>query len=134
MKKIFALLLATAAFAACTNRPKDLSTVTIGMTKTEVTAIVGEPVKKNILNSTEIWDYPDSSRTIVFRKDTVYTIMTSRKARMDSIAIWVDTADNRLERGLDKAGQAIEKAGEKIEDAADRIGDRLKRDSTKRGN
>ena len=63
------------------------------MTKQEVLGIVGEPEKKDVINKTEVWDYPDSARTIVFRADTVYSVMTSPKARLDSVASWLDTTN-----------------------------------------
>lgn len=115
--------------SSCARPNKDLATVEIGMTKTEVAGIVGEPNKKNIVNNTEIWDYPDSNRTIVFRMDTVYSIMTTAKARLDSINIWMDSTNNKAKKGFSKVGEQLEKVGNKLEEAGKNVEDKLKRDT-----
>jgi hypothetical protein len=84
------------------------------MTKAEVTGVVGEPKKKNVINNTEIWDYPDSNRTVVFRVDTVYAIMTSARARLDSVSHWMDSTNSKVKTGLGKVGDKLENAGDKI--------------------
>jgi hypothetical protein len=124
MKSLFLALVATASISSCSQSSKDLATVEIGMTKTEVTGIVGEPKKKNVINNTEIWDFPDSNRTIVFRQDTVYSIMTSAKARIDSLGSWMDSTGSKVKTGLGKVGDKLENAGDKIQN-------KVKRDSTK---
>jgi outer membrane protein assembly factor BamE (lipoprotein component of BamABCDE complex) len=124
MKTLFFTLISILFLSSCSRPAKDLATVEIGMTKEQVTAIVGEPIKKNVINKTEIWDYPDSNRTIVFRMDTVYSIMTSARARLDSMNIWVDSTNTKAKKGLSKIG-------DKIENVSEKIGDKLKRDSTK---
>lgn len=119
MKTLFVTLITAIILSSCGRPSKDLATVEIGMTKTEVTSIVGEPLKKNVVNETEIWDYPDSNRTVVFRKDTVYAIMTSARARVDSMEAWMDTAGTKVKKGLGKIGDKLEKAGDKIHDKVD---------------
>ncbi len=118
------LLAALFLLAACTPKPKTLSVVTIGMTKAEVVATIGEPAKKNVINKTELWDYPDSSRTVVFRMDTVYTIITSAKARIDSVGMWLDKTDNKIENQL---GDLVDK----VDSAGKHIKNKLRKDSTK---
>lgn len=112
-------------FAGCSPSPKKLGGVEYGMSKAEVVAAVGEPTKKNVVNQTEIWDYPDSSRTIVFRMDTVYSIITSAKARADSMSLWLDSTNT-------KAKNTLGEIGEGIEDAADKVKDKLHKDSTEK--
>lgn len=124
MKSTFFIFLLAIFFSSCSRPQKDLVTVEIGMTKAEVTEIVGEPKKKNVINKTEIWDYPDSNRTIVFRMDTVYSIMTSARARLDSISIWMDSTNTKVKKGFGKIG-------DKLEDAGDKIQDKVKRDTSK---
>lgn len=124
MKSTFFIFLLAIIFSSCSRPQKDLATVEIGMTKAEVTEIVGEPKKKNVINKTEIWDYPDSNRTIVFRMDTVYSIMTSARARLDSISIWMDSTNTKVKKGFGKIGDKLENAGDKIQD-------KVKRDTSK---
>lgn len=105
---------------ACHHSPKKLAVVTTGMSKGEVLGMVGEPKNKNIINETEVWDYPDSSRTIIFRMDTVYTIITSPSARADSLGKWLDKTDKKVKDQLgevaDKAGEAGKKLINKVQD------------------
>lgn len=124
MKSTFFIFLLAIIFSSCSRPQKDLATVEIGMTKAEVTKVVGEPKKKNVINKTEIWDYPDSNRTIVFRMDTVYSIMTSARARLDSISIWMDSTNTKVKKGFGKIGDKLENAGDKIQD-------KVKRDTSK---
>ena len=118
MKTIFFTIITTIILSGCSRPAKDLATVEIGMTKAEVTGIVGEPQKKNVINETEIWDYPDSNRTVVFRMDTVYSIMTSARARLDSISVWMDSTNNKVKKGFGKVGDKLEEASDKIQDKA----------------
>ena len=118
MKTLFFTIITTIFLSSCSRPSKDLATVEIGMTKAEVTGIVGEPKKKNVINETEIWDYPDSNRTVVFRMDTVYSIMTSARARLDSISVWMDSTNNKVKKGFGKVGDKLEEASDKIQDKA----------------
>ena len=110
--------------AACSRPAKELGTIEIGMSKQQVLSAIGEPEKKDVINKTEIWDYPDSARTIVFRADTVYSIMTSPKARLDSMGKWLDTTNQKVKKGFGNIG-------DKVENAAKKVGDKFKKDSTK---
>ena len=123
MKNIIIPASLIAIFVACNRPSKDLATVEIGMTKTEVINIVGEPPKKEVVNETEVWDYPDSARTVVFRADTVYAIMTSPKARLDSMSKWLDSTNQKVKKGFGKVG-------DKLDNAADKIKDKLKKDTS----
>lgn len=119
MKTLFLTLLSAILLGSCSRPERDLAAVEIGMTKAEVTNLVGEPKKKDVINETEIWTYPDSSRTVVFRLDTVYSIMTSPKARLDSINIWMDSTGNKIEKGLEKVGDKLKNAVDKVENEAE---------------
>ncbi len=123
MKNIIILSTLLSTFIACNRPSKELATVEIGMTKTEVVNIVGEPPKKEVVNKTEVWDYPDSARTVVFRADTVYAIMTSPKARLDSMSRWLDTTNQKVKKGFGKVG-------DKLDNAADKIKDKFKKDTS----
>lgn len=129
MKPLFLTFLSAVILSSCTRPAKDLATVEIGMTRTEVAGIVGEPEKKNVVNNTEIWDYPDSNRTVVFRMDTVYSIMTTAKARLDSLNIWMDSTNNKAKKGFGKVGEQLKNAGEKLEEVGQNVEDKLKRDT-----
>lgn len=109
--------------AACSQNPKTLSGVQTGMSREEVIAIAGEPKNKNVVNKTEIWDYPESDRTVVFRMDTVYTIVTSAEARADSLGMWLDKTN-------DKVKDQLENLVDKADSAGDHIADKLRKDST----
>jgi len=124
MKRLPLYYIAILSLAACSRPAKDLGSVEIGMTKDEVTSIVGQPEKKDVINKTELWNFTDSSRTVVFRSDTVYAIVTSPKARLDSIAVWVGKTNNKVKKGFGNIGEKIEKAAGNVER-------KLKRDSSK---
>jgi len=115
MKSFLTLFLGLSILSSCSRPAKELGSVKIGMTKTEVSAVIGEPKKKNVINETEIWDYPDSSRTVVFRMDTVYSIMTSARARLDSVNTWLDSTNQKVKKQFGKAGDKLEDAAEKIQ-------------------
>jgi hypothetical protein len=78
------------------------------MTSQEVLQVAGEPSKKRDIALANLWIYEKSDRTVIFRKDTVFDIITSANARVDTI-----------ERSLDKIGDKIKtqakKAGKKID-------------------
>jgi hypothetical protein len=124
MKAYLITIISITALFACSRPTKDLASVEIGMSKSQVQAIVGEPEKKDVINKTEVWNFTDSSRTVVFRADTVYAIMTSPQARLDSIASWVGKTNEKVKKGFGNIG-------DKIENAADKVEDKLDKDSTK---
>ena len=124
MRTVLFCVIAAMFLSNCTRPAKELATVEIGMTKAEVTGVVGEPKKKNVINKTEIWDYPDSNRTVVFRLDTVYAIMTSARARLDSVSVWMDSTNTKVKKGFGNIGDKLENAGDKLKT-------KVKRDSSK---
>lgn len=113
--------------ASCGQSPKTLSGVQTGMSKEEVIAIVGEPKNKNVVNKTEIWDYPESDRTVVFRMDTVYTILTSAEARADSVGMWLDKTNDKVK---DQLGNFVDKADSAGDRITDKLRDKLRKDTT----
>jgi len=103
--------------AGCSAKQKSLADIEKGMSKSEVVSLIGEPAEKNNIGIAELWVYPDSNRTVVFRSDTVYDIMTSAEARIDSI-----------ETNLDSAGKEIKDKTLKLGEKIDSLGNRLKND------
>jgi len=101
---------------SCRQPPKDLSSVSIGMTKDEVTAAAGEPAKKNELAVIDVWVYPDADRSVIFRKDTVYNIITSSEARVDSIESSLESTGEKVGSSLNRIGDSLEKTGRQIKD------------------
>lgn len=91
------------------------------MTKTQVTIAAGEPDKQNDVGETSLWAYRDADRTVVFRKDTVYTIITSAEARIDSINSLIQKADDKIANGLDKLGDAFDSTATRIKRRADSL-------------
>ena len=125
MKKYILVLISMTFFTACADKPKEFSNISPGMTKQEVLQKVGEPSKKNDLLLAELWVYNDANRTIVFRKDTVYEILTSTEARIDSIKT------SLKETGKD-VKQKLENTGDTIDSASLRIKNKIMGDSVKR--
>jgi hypothetical protein len=119
MKK-FLLILALFSCIACNRHPKNFSTVKIGMTKEQVVSTVGEPAKKNDMGI-EIWVYPQADRTVVFRNDTVYSIITSAEARMDSIKMSLEKAGQKVEKSIQKLGKDMDSSAEKIKKDLDTL-------------
>lgn len=125
MKSLLTLISILIFFTQCQKKQKDFGQVQKGMTKSEVLSLTGEPDQKNTVGPAEFWTYRDSNRTIGFRKDTVYNIMTSPEARADSIRQSVREAGRDLKEKSKEAGQEIKeglkKAGEKIDTLADTL-------------
>lgn len=115
MKRIFLLMLLPAMIAgACSNSPKELSYVTTGMSSQMVFDIMGMPSSKNQVGNTEVWTYPDSNRVVVFRKDSVYRIYTSPRARIDTLGTQVrNIGKSASDIVKDVAGQ-IDETGKDI--------------------
>lgn len=124
MKRILFTVLLPLSLLSCREAPKDFSSVSIGMTKDEVTATVGQPAKKNELAVIDVWVYPDADRSVIFRKDTVYNIVTSSEARIDSI-------ETSLERTGDKIGSSLDRLGDSLEKTGQQIKDKFRRDTTR---
>lgn len=131
MKHILIVLIACFALASCREKPKDFNAVAIGMTKDQVTAVVGEPAKKNELAIADLWVYPDADRSIIFRKDTVYNIITSADARIDSIEAGLKSTGDDLKNTGEVIDRKLERFGDSVKRTADQIKDKFKRDTTK---
>lgn len=100
--------------AACSDSAKDLSSVKVGMTNQEVLQYAGEPDKKQDIGVAELWVYEKADRTVVFRRDTVYDIITSANARIDSVKTTLDNLGDKIEDQADKAVDKIDSLGRKI--------------------
>ena len=90
------------------------------MTKEEVISIVGEPVKRNDIGI-QFWVYPEADRTIVFRSDTVYSVITSAEARMDSIRNSLQKAGEDLDKGLEKIGETFDSTANRVKQSLDSL-------------
>ncbi len=115
IKKFFLYMLLPMLMAgACSNEPKKLSIVQKGMTSQMVFDIMGMPSSKNNIGDTEVWTYPDSNRVVVFRKDTVYRIYTSPKARIDTLGKQLGNAGESAASAINDAAKALEDAGKQV--------------------
>ncbi len=110
MKKYFLIMLSATLFTACAEKQKDFAGITTGMTKEEVINKVGEPSKKNNILLADLWVYENADRTIVFRKDTVYDIITSADARVDSISEVLKETGKDVKNKLKTTGDTIDSA------------------------
>lgn len=117
-------MLSAFLFTACAEKQKDFAKISTGMTKDEVLSQVGEPSKKNDILLAELWVYDNARRTIVFRKDTVYDIITSSNARIDSIRTSLKETGKDLEDKLKSTGDTIDSAGLRIKNKI--MGDSVK--------
>lgn len=120
MKKPIISIFILAVIAACSRAPKDFSGVHTGMRKEEVVLAAGEPSKKNNIEIAELWTYTAQDRTVIFRADTVYDIITSANARTDSIRASIGKAEDKLKSGTKKLGKKIDTTFKKLEDRFDR--------------
>lgn len=100
--------------AACSQEPKNFSQVSTGMTKEEVLKKAGAPSSKNNIGLAELWVYSKSDRTVVFRKDTVFDIITSPHARIDSINLMLKQTGEDIKKDMKKAEDSLEKIGSRI--------------------
>lgn len=116
MKRTLLSFFIAALIAGCTSAPKDFSGVRSGMTKEQVVQAAGEPAKKNNIEVAELWTYPAQDRTVVFRADTVYDIITSAEARTDSIRSTIGKAEEKLKSGSKSLGKKIDTTFRKLED------------------
>lgn len=110
--------------AGCSPQPKSFSSVKIGMSSREVVQSVGEPDKKQSIGVADLWTYTSADRTLVLRRDTVYDVITSANARVDSIKTTLGVIGNKVETEAEKAAKAIkkgaDKAGTKIDSLIDK--------------
>jgi hypothetical protein len=122
----FLLVTILVLFAGCSQDQKRFSSVEIGMSSKEVLRYAGEPDKKQDIGIADLWVYENADRTVVLRKDTVYDIITSANARIDSVKITLDKIGDRIERKTEKAGEHIKGQAEKAGEKVDSIGKRIK--------
>jgi outer membrane protein assembly factor BamE (lipoprotein component of BamABCDE complex) len=102
----------------CSENHKDLSSVKVGMTAEEVILLAGDPDKKNNIGIAELWTYKKEDRTVVFRKDTVFDVITSADARIDSIKTSLDHLGDKIENQSEKAADKLDDLGRKIKTKA----------------
>lgn len=114
MKKIIGALMAVLTISACAEKEKSFNGVSTGMTKEEVVGQVGEPNKKNDLAFAELWTYDNADRTIVFRSDTVYDILTSTEARIDSIEADLKETGSSLREKIDNTVDSLDSGSLRI--------------------
>lgn len=100
--------------ASCSQTSKNFSEVTTGMTKEQVIEKAGTPSKKSNMGIAEFWVYNESDRAVIFRKDTVYDIITSADARIDSIKSELDETSKSIKENIVNAGDSMEKFGKKL--------------------
>jgi hypothetical protein len=120
MRTIVLISFLSAIIAGCSRAPKDFATVRTGMTEQQVVQAVGEPAEKNDIGVANLWTYPAQDRTVVFRADTVYDIITSAEARADSIRTTIGNTEEKLESGTKKLGKKIDTTFEKLKDGVKR--------------
>jgi outer membrane protein assembly factor BamE (lipoprotein component of BamABCDE complex) len=106
-------LIAALLLISCNQKQKDFSTVKIGMTKEEVVNIVGEPSRKNDLGI-QLWVYPQADRTVVFRNDTVYDVITSANARLDSIKNSLEKTGENIQKGLKNMAEDMDSSAKSV--------------------
>ena len=116
--------------AACSENSKDFASVKVGMTSQEVLQYAGEPDKRQDIGVADLWVYERADRTVVFRKDTVYDIITSANARIDSVKTTLDKIGDKIEVQAEKAGATIKTQAEKAGDKIDSLGRKINK-STK---
>src|SRR6476661_3743939 len=120
---IFILL----TLVSCTRSGQDFGAVKQGMTKNEVIAAAGQPSKKSNIGIAELWTYSANDRTVVFRKDTVYQIMTSAEARTDSLKVDVKEAGSKIKDKLNNFGDTLSKVGDSTKKKLRNFGDSTKK-------
>jgi len=116
-KILFALIVLT--ILGCSQRPKDFSSVKVGMTGQEVLLHAGEPDRKNDIGIADLWIYERADRTVVFREDTVYDIITSADARIDSVKTTLDNLGDKIENQAEKAVDRLDSARRNLRNPAD---------------
>jgi len=120
MKKYLIILLSVIVLSSCADKQKEFSTVTKGMTKEEVIKQVGEPTSKNDILIAEVWKYDLANRTVVFRNGTVYDIITSTGARIDSIESTLKETGRDLKEKLKQTGDTLDSTGRRLKNKISR--------------
>ncbi len=125
MKKYLIILLSYVMLSSCTEKQQEFSSVKKGMTKEEVIQQVGEPTSKRDILVAEVWKYDLADRTVIFRNGSVYDIITTTEARIDSIESTLKETGKGLKEKLQQTGDTIDSAGRRLKDKID--GDSVKR-------
>lgn len=141
MKPLLLISFVLTLIYSCSNTPKELKGVRRGMTKEQVLTYGGEPTSRNNLNIADLWVYEDADRTVVFRNDTVFNIITTANARIDSIEISLKNAGDNLKNNLSSAKDSIQRTGANIKsnvntapDSIDSVAKKIKNNVKKRIN
>ncbi len=116
--KIKWIALAGLLLAGCSENSKNFSSVAVGMSAAEVLEIVGEPDRKRDVGIVNLWVYTTADRTVVMRRDTVYDVITSASARIDSIETSLDNLGDRIENQAEKAGEKLDSLSRSIRSPA----------------
>lgn len=125
MKKYLIILLSYIMLSSCTEKQQEFSSVKKGMTKEEVIQQVGEPTSKRDILVAEMWKYDLADRTVVFRNGSVYDIITTTEARVDSIEATLKNTGKGLKEKLQQTGDSIDSAGRRLKNKID--GDSVKK-------
>src|SRR5690349_11523782 len=116
--KYSSILIMCTFLTSCSNDQKNLSSVKAGMNAEQVILHAGEPDKKNNIGIAELWIYKQEDRTVVFRKDTVFEIITSADARVDSIKNSLDHLGDNMEIQAEKGAEKLKNLGQRIRNKA----------------
>lgn len=119
------ILLSIALLGSCTEKQKEFSSIKKGMSKEEVIKQVGEPTSKRDILVAEIWKYDMGDRTVIFRNGTVYDIMTTTEARLDSVESDLKETGRDLKEKLKQTGDTIYSASRRLKEKID--GDSVKK-------
>lgn len=114
MKPFFFILAALVLLNSCSNDTKQLSGVKKGMAKETVLANAGEPTSRNNLEVADLWVYEDADRTVVFREDTVFNVITTANARIDSIEMSLKDAGVNIKHSILNAKDSIDSVATKV--------------------
>jgi hypothetical protein len=114
MNTVWISLSSALLLSACADASKDLTNVSRGMKKQEVIHAIGEPSRKNDIEIAELWVYPDYNKTLVFRSDTVYDIVTSSTIKTDSIKNSLKEVGKDIKKGVNKVGGELDTVGKKL--------------------
>ena len=125
MNKYLVMLLSCVILGSCAEKQKEFSNVKKGMTKEEVIQQVGEPTTKRDILVAEIWKYDLADRTVVFRNGTVYDIMTSTEARVDSIESALKETGRDVKEKLQQTGDTIDSASRRLKEKI--VGDSVRK-------
>jgi hypothetical protein len=132
MKKYLIILLSIVALGSCTEKQKEFSTVQKGMTKEEVIQQVGQPTTKRDILVAEVWKYDLADRTVVFRNGTVYDIITSTEARIDSIEATLKATGKSLKETGKDLKERLDRTGDTIDSSSRRLKDNIDRDTVRK--